>query len=80
MGSEGQEKDRVVGLKQTRKAVQSGAAVKVYVAEDAEKHVVEPLVALCREKGVEILWMESMERLAALCGVNVPTAAAADIA
>ena len=45
-------KEKVVGLKQTRRAVTQGTARQVYLACDADPALTEPLLALCREKGV----------------------------
>lgn len=69
-------KKYVTGLKQTRKAVQSGKAVTVFIAADADMHVVLPLEELCAEKSVEIVRAGSMKELARACRVEVPTAAA----
>ena len=45
-------KEKVVGLKQTRRAVTQGTARQVYLACDADPALTEPLLALCREKGL----------------------------
>ena len=44
-------KEKVVGLKQTRRAVTQGTARQVYLACDADPALTEPLLALCREIG-----------------------------
>ena len=46
-------KEKVVGLKQTRRAVSQGSAKRVYLACDADPALTEPLLTLCRERGVE---------------------------
>lgn len=68
--------NRTVGTKQTTKAVERGQAQVVFVAADAEPHVTRHLVALCRQKGVEIVEVESMAVLGRACGVEVGTASA----
>lgn len=66
-----------VGLKQTRLAVEQGRAVKVFVAQDAESRLVQPLVECCLLQGVPWVEVASMRELGAACGINVGAAAAA---
>ena len=68
---------RVVGTKQTMKAVQRDQVKAVYVAADAEEAVVGPLLALCREKAVEVFEADSMAELGRVCGIQVGSAVAA---
>lgn len=70
---------KTIGTKQTMKAVQSSAAKTVFVAEDAEQHVLEALLALCREKDIEVVWVKSMDELGAACGIDVGSASASVI-
>jgi len=67
---------KVVGLKQSKKAVLAGKAKVVFVAADADPWVIEPFCALCRERGMEPETAESMKALAKACHVEVPTACA----
>lgn len=71
--------NKTIGTKQTMKAVQSSAAKVVFVAEDAQQHVLDPLLALCREKNVEVVWVKSMDELGAACGIDVGSASASII-
>lgn len=68
--------DKVVGLKQSRKAVQAGRAKRAYVAEDADPWVIEPFTALCEERQVPVVPVPTMKELAKSCHVEVPTACA----
>ncbi len=68
--------EKVVGLKQSTKAVRADRATLVYVAEDAARWAVEPLLALCEEHGVSVETVASMKALAKACRVEVPTACA----
>ena len=72
--------NRVVGLKQTRRAVLQGTARRVYLACDADPALTEPLLALCRERGVEADGTLTMQQLGRICGIAVPAAAAAVVA
>jgi large subunit ribosomal protein L7A len=67
---------RVVGLKQTLRAVKSGTARTVYVAENAEEKIKKQIVDTCKEKNVEIVYVQSMEKLGDLCGISVGAATA----
>lgn len=71
---------KTIGTKQTMKAVQRNAATLVYVAKDAEPHVVDPLINLCKEKGIEVVTVDSMKELGKACGIEVGSASAAVIA
>ena len=73
-------KKKVVGLKQTRRAVTEGFAEKVYVARDADPALTEPLLHLCRSKGVCAEEVRSMKELGQACAISVGTAAAAVLA
>ena len=70
----------VVGAKQLRKAMNAGNARQVYLAENADPIITEPLAALCQEHNVNVSWVKSMTDLGKACGIEVGTAAAAIIA
>ena len=73
-------KKKVVGLKQTRRALTEGCAEKVYVARDADPALTEPLIELCRSVGVSTAEGWTMKELGRACGIQVGTAAAAVLA
>lgn len=68
---------RTVGTKQTQKAVEKGQAQVVYIARDAEEKVTSPLIRLCEEKDIEVIYVESMQELGKICGIKVGAASAA---
>ncbi|NLD86998.1 MAG: 50S ribosomal protein L7ae-like protein [Clostridiales bacterium] len=68
---------KVVGIKQTKKAIRESRAVKVYLAADAEERVLRPIHELCREGSVTVDMVESMNELGAACGIEVGAAAVA---
>lgn len=68
---------RVVGLKQTKKAIDANRAAVVYIARDADGHVVIPLEKMCEGKIAEVVYVETMKELGKACHVDVPTAVAA---
>ena len=69
----------VVGAKQMRKALTSGNARRVYLAQNADPAITEPLAALCRQKGVSYTWVRSMKDLGDAAGIEVGAAAAAAV-
>lgn len=69
---------RYVGTKQVLKAVKSGEITKVYIGKDAEKHVVNELIAFCNESKIEIIYVETMKKLGKIAGIDISAAAAAE--
>ena len=70
----------VVGAKQLKKALLSGKASRVFLAENADPALTEPIEALCLQHQVEFAWVPSMSDLGHACGIDVGAAAAAVIA
>ncbi len=66
----------LVGIKQSRKAVNDGTAKSAYVARDADPGIVEPFAALCEEAGVGVVYVDTMDELGRACGINVGAAVA----
>ena len=69
-----------MGTKQLRKALNSGRAQSVFLAENADPAITEPLAELCMEKGIAFTWVASMADLGRACGIEVGAAAAATVA
>ena len=67
----------VVGAKQLKKAVRAGRAKYVFLAENADPYVTEPLEALCTANHIQFTWVPSMAELGRVCGIEVGAAAAA---
>ena len=65
-----------IGIKQSSKAVLLGKAMKVFIAADAEEHVVRRLIILAKENDVEIEEVSSMEELGKACNIDVGAATA----
>lgn len=71
-----QSRNKTVGSKQTLKAIEKDQAHTVYIARDAERRVVEPVLGACRERQVKVVEVESMRVLGKLCGIDVGCACA----
>ena len=66
-----------VGAKQLRIAVRAGTVRCVYLAENADPALTQPLAELCADNQIQITWVASMETLGSACGIEVGAAAAA---
>ena len=68
--------NKVVGLKQSVKIVSANRAEVVFVAEDADYWVIQPLMELCEQKGIMVTKVPAMKELAKACRIDVPAACA----
>ena len=69
----------VVGAKQLRKALENDRARFVFLAENADPALTEPIMALCKQNQVSYSWVRSMADLGRACGIEVGAAAAAAV-
>ena len=78
-GSLGQiPRDRmIVGAKQLKKALRAGRVRQVFLAENADPAVTEPLAGACNENCIPVAWIRSMSELGRACGIDVGAATAA---
>jgi len=67
--------NKVVGIKQTTKAIKNGKGDVLYVAKDADDKVINPLIELANNNMVNIVFIETMSQLGKLSGIDVGTAA-----
>ena len=68
--------NKIVGVKQTIKAVEKGSAKMVFVAKDADERVVGKIVELCKKDNIQITYVESMKQLGKACNIDVGAAVA----
>ena len=68
------------GTNEVTKAIERGTAKLVVVAEDVQpKEIVQHIPALCKEKGVPCITVDSRKKLGISAGINVATASIAII-
>lgn len=67
---------KVVGVKQSRKAIRDGAAQKAFLAEDSDWNIREDMTRLCQEQGVPVVSVPGMKELGTACGIEVGAAVA----
>ncbi len=70
---------KVVGTKQTLKAIKEGKALKVVLAEDTEMSMKEKIENACHEAGIKLLTCESKAELGQSCGIERSAAVVAVI-
>jgi large subunit ribosomal protein L7A len=68
---------RVVGTKQTLKALNDGEVTLLFVARDAKPDVVGEVLRFAELNGINVNYVDSMEFLGKACNINVKTATAA---
>lgn len=69
----------VIGKKQTQRALVKDEATSIYVAEDADKKVVNDIIEISKEKKIEVVYVDTMENLGKMFGIDVKAAVAATL-
>lgn len=63
--------EKVIGVKQSRKAIRNGLAAKVYLACDADPAITDPVAASCAEAGIPVEEAYTMAQLGRACQITV---------
>jgi large subunit ribosomal protein L7A len=71
---------KTVGVKQTQRALEKGIVRQVFIAKDAEQHVLRPIIESCQTRGIKVVEISTMIELGKACGIEVGAAVAALIA
>ncbi|EQB4337832.1 ribosomal L7Ae/L30e/S12e/Gadd45 family protein [Clostridium botulinum] len=69
--------NKVVGVKQTVKALKNNTVKALYVSNDADESLIKPLIELAEENSIDIIKVDTMKELGRLCGIDVSAATAA---
>lgn len=67
---------KVVGARQTIKAINSGLAKLVVIARDADERVVGGIKELCAKNNVTVEYIDTMKQLGKECNIDVGAAVA----
>jgi len=70
-------KRKTVGIKQTQRALEKGLVIRLFIAKDAEPHVLRSVIEWCSNHDVEPIEIPTMKELGKSCGIEVGTAVAA---
>ncbi len=73
----GEAKMKVIGKKQTMRALETQQVSACFLARDAEKHVTQPIRHLCEKRHVKVFEVPTMKELGVACGIDVGAAVAA---
>ena len=76
MVSELASSNRVVGVKQSRKAIREGRAAKVFLAADADPAVTGPIEEDCAARGIPMESEHTMAQIGKACRIMVGVAVA----
>lgn len=68
--------NKTMGAKQARRALNDGRARKVFLADDADPRIIDPIARLAAEQGVPIEKVPTMRELGSACGIAVGSAVA----
>lgn len=71
------EGSKVVGVKQTVKAIKNNNVKTVYIAKDADNKLIQLVKILIDENSQEVVYVNTMKELGKLCGIDVGAATAA---
>ena len=69
--------NKVVGIKQLRKAIAAGTVKKVFLAADADPMLTDPVAEQCRQRKITVITVPTMHQLGAACNISVNAAVAA---
>ena len=63
--------EKVIGVKQSRKAIREGRAKRVYLACDADPAITDPGAESCAEAGIPVDGDYTMAQLGHTCQISV---------
>lgn len=69
--------DKVVGVKQVKRALNSDDIEAVFIAMDAESKITDEITKICSNKHIQVIYVENMKELGDACGIDVNAATAA---
>lgn len=67
---------RIVGVKQLRRALADGRVRKVFLADDADPALTDPIREACTLAGIPVETVASARQLGQACGISVAATAA----
>ena len=67
----------IVGMKQTLRAMKNGEISEIYVATDADQHLIQQVITSAEELNIPCHQVGSMKRLGKACGIEVGTSTVA---
>jgi len=68
--------EKLVGIKQSKKAIKDNKAKKVFIASNAQEYILQPIIDDCVANGIPIERVATMAELGKACGIDVGAAIA----
>jgi len=68
--------DKIVGLKQTIRAIEGGHAKKAFLSKDCAPHIFNEIEHNCNKYKVPVEYVDTMSELGKVCGIDVGAAVA----
>lgn len=69
--------NKVVGIKQVKRAIDREETHTVFIAKDADKSITKDVFKLCEDKQIQIVHVDNMDELGRACGIDISAAVAA---
>jgi large subunit ribosomal protein L7A len=69
----------VIGKKQAKRHILKNKVKKIYVARDAEAHVIAEIIQMCIERNIDIEYVDHKKELGKIFNIDVNAAIAAVI-
>lgn len=69
--------NKIVGVKQVKRALKNNEIKVVFIAEDAEKDITNEIEQLCNNEDIQVIYVDNMKKLGDACGIDVNAAVAA---
>ncbi len=71
MISELASQEKVIGVKQSRRAIREGRATRVFLADDADPAITDPVAESCKTVGIPVETGYTMAQLGQACRITV---------
>lgn len=72
-----QNKRKIIGVRETTKAIKKDIVSQVVFAKDAASDVIDPILKECNKKSIQIQEFGTMKELGEICGIRVGAAVVA---
>jgi large subunit ribosomal protein L7A len=69
--------NKVVGVKQVKRAINKSETHTVFIAADADEGITSDVSKLCEDKQIQIVHVDNMNELGKACGIDINAAVAA---
>ena len=69
--------NKIVGVKQVKRALNLHEVEAVFIAMDADGKITDEIIQICKEKHVEVIHIDNMKELGDACSIDVNAATAA---